>query len=332
MNRQVRSMQYRKLGRTGLDVSVISLGSGGPNQFGQVRFVPRESIHELVGRALRSGINYFDTASGYGNSEGLLGEALRGVPRDHYLLSSKIYPLHQNSIIDVAEFRRRAEQSLARLRVETLDMLFFHKVPPERYQETVDRLLPTLLELRAEGKVRHIGISESTHRDPQHTMLKRALQDDLFDIIMLGYHVANRSAELEVLPLAMEKGVGAIGMSPARHLVYRSLRERLRLLNRVLHARPRSSPAQSRLKERLWVLRSALRKTAARQPVSIAREGGEGSLTLPAAGYTFAISHPAVTTILTGTTNGLHLEQNIEAVLAPAVTPREAELLASFFQ
>lgn len=325
-------MQYRKLGRTGLDVSVLSLGSGGPNQFGQVRYVPQKSIHALVRCALESGINYFDTASGYGNSEGLLGEALRGIPRDRYLLSSKIYPLLESSIIDVAEVRRRAEQSLIKLGVETLDILFLHKVPPEHYQETVDQLLPTLLDLRTEGKIRHIGISESTHLDPQHTMLKRALRDDLFDTIMLGYHIANRSAELEVLPLAMEKGVGAIGMSPVRHLVYRSLRERLGVFNRVLRAHLRSSPAQARLKERLWVLRLALRQTAARQPVSITREGSEHSLVLPAAGYTFAISHPAVATVLTGTTNALHLEQNIEAVLAPAVTPYEAELLASFFQ
>ena len=109
-------MQYRKLGRTGLMVSLLSLGSGGPNRFGQSRHIPRENILRLVRHALDLGINFFDTASGYGRSESLLGEALRGVPRDRFYLATKLSPVNRNAVIDVTEAVWRVEQSLQRTR------------------------------------------------------------------------------------------------------------------------------------------------------------------------------------------------------------------------
>ena len=77
-----KRMEYRRLGRTGLNVSTLSLGSGGPNRFGQSLYAPAKNIIRLVRYALELGINFFDTASTYGQSESLLGEALQGVPRD----------------------------------------------------------------------------------------------------------------------------------------------------------------------------------------------------------------------------------------------------------
>lgn len=325
-------MQYRRLGRTGLDVSILSLGTGGPNQFGQMRYVSPENIHELTRRALDSGVNYFDTASDYSNSETLLGEALRGVSRDQYYLSSKVSPLDENRMISAAEARRKVERSLKRLNVDMLDILFLHKVRPEIYVETADRLLPTLHDLRDEGKIRYIGITESSRGDPQHNMLKRALRDDFFDSIMLAYHVANRSAETEVLPLATAKGVGVIGMRAARHLVFRNLSERLNLFFRALRVSLTRPLGESTPKARIWVLRSALRQTLADRKISIARDSGQAFLELPEGGYTFAISHPAIATVLTGTTDCMHLKQNMAAVLAPALTPSEIDRIEAFFR
>jgi len=325
-------MQYRKLGRTGLDVSVLSLGSGGLNQFGQMRYVPRKDIFTLVRHALDRGINYFDTASAYSNSESSLGQALRDIPREHYYLSSKVFPLDQNGFISAAEARRQVEQSLRTLGVETLDILCFHKVRPGIYQETLSRLLPAFQDLRAEGKIRHIGITESGSRDPQHIMLKRALQDDFFDVIMVSYHLANRSAELEVLPLAMAKDVGVVGMRSARHQVSRSAAERLKLFSRAFLGSFTSKSGMDRLKARLWVLRTSLRQPRPHRELSLAREGPGDELRLPAAGYTFAVSHPAVATALTGTTDLDHLEQNITAALAPALTPAEIDGLQALLQ
>ena len=85
-------MLYRTLGRTGLRVSLLGIGTGGPSNFGQSTGVPEADIHRLVKRALDVGVNIFDTAAGYRDSEAILGRALKGVPRDGYYLATKFNP------------------------------------------------------------------------------------------------------------------------------------------------------------------------------------------------------------------------------------------------
>jgi len=325
-------MQYRRLGKTGFNLSILSLGSGGPNQFGQLRYVSRKNIHGLVRRALDLGINYFDTASGYSNSESILGEALRSIPRDQYYLSSKVFALHESKVISAAEARRLVERSLRRLGVDTLDILFFHRVLPEFYEETLERLMPAVQGLRAEGKIRHIGITESSKGDRHHRMLQRAVQDELFDTIMVGYGIDHRSADQELLPMALAKDVGVIGMVAARNLVTRNARERLKLFARALHSLVTSPPDPSKLNLRLRDTFSTLLQSGSSEGLSIAREHGKGFLELPAAGYTFAVSHPAIATVLTGTTDPVHLEQNASAALAPALTSQEIDRLRKLLQ
>lgn len=96
-------MEYRRLGRTGLNVSILSLGSGGPNRFGQSLYGSGKNIIRLVRQALELGINFFDTASTYGQSESLLGEALQGVPRDRYFVCTKVLPVNRGALISTAE-------------------------------------------------------------------------------------------------------------------------------------------------------------------------------------------------------------------------------------
>ena len=277
-------MLYRRLGRTGLKVSVLSLGTGGPNRFGQARYVSRKDIISLARRALDLGINYFDTAGSYEDAESRLGEALRGVPRDQYYLSSKVLPLNGNSMISAAETRQLVERTLRRMRVEALDILFLHRLSPQSYDEALVRLAPALQSLRAEGKIRFIGISESTTLDQRHGVLKRALQDDFFDTIMVAYHMANRSAEEEVLPLAQAKDVGVIGMVAARHLVTRNASERLRLFSKALLGLATSPRGLDELNARLRSALSILRRPVSKRAACIAREVSAGVLTLPAAG------------------------------------------------
>ncbi len=320
-------MEYRRLGRTGLNVSTLSLGSGGPNRFGQWLYAPAKNIIRLVRHALELGINFFDTASTYGRSESLLGEALQGVPRDRYFVSTKVQPLYRHTIINAAEARRQVERSLQRLGVEELDILHLHRVSPESYEETLDRLMPELENLRSAGKVRYIGITESSGRDPHHRMLKRALQDDLFDTVMVAYNLANSCAEDEVFPLAVTNDVGVIGMVAARHLVTRNTGERIKLFSRALAGLVTSPPGPDKLIFRLKEALSVLRRPRVRQATPVTRENCEESLVLPVAGYTFAASHPAIATVLAGTTDPAHLQQNLAAVLAPALTTGEIERL-----
>ena len=86
-------MEYRTLGRTGLSVSLVSLGSGGPSQLGQNTSVPESEVHTLLHTALDMGINLIDTAAGYGKSEEILGRALKTVDRNRYYIATKTRPV-----------------------------------------------------------------------------------------------------------------------------------------------------------------------------------------------------------------------------------------------
>ena len=93
----VQDVEYRQLGRTNLSVSLLGIGSGGANRLGQRHGSDRTDSHRLVRHALDLGINFFDTAPTYGDSESLLGEALAGVPRQSYVLGTKFAPRERSS-------------------------------------------------------------------------------------------------------------------------------------------------------------------------------------------------------------------------------------------
>jgi len=326
-DRSAIEMKYRRLGRTGLDVSLLSLGTGGPNRFGQLRYSNKDSIFRLVRRALDSGINFFDTASGYEQSEERLGQALQGLDRSRFIVASKVRPLQRGSLIDASTARLQVEQSLTRLKLDQLQILQLHGVTMGHYRESLDRLMPELDKLRDEGKIRFIGITESSLRDPQHVMLQQAVQDNYFDTVMVSYHLGKAGAEKELLPMTQRNDVGVIAMTSARQLTDPGMPERLKIASRIVSGLFAYPPRARLVKHRLGEVVRTLGKTAKNRPGPIPRASSKSSLTLPAAGYTFAASHPAIATVLTGTTNPEHLDENVAAALAPALTAHEAELL-----
>jgi L-galactose dehydrogenase len=325
-------VEYRRLGKTNLEVSVLSLGSGGPNQFGQVRHVRRSVIKELVRQALDLGINFFDTGSVYGDAESLLGDALQGLPRDRYVLSSKIMPPQGQKLMRAEEVRPLVEKSLRDLGVDEVDLFQLHRITPETYVPTVERLLPELERMRTEGKIRFLGITEASVTDPTHGVLQRALHDDFFDAVMLAYHPGNMTAADEILPLAREKDVGVVVMAAARYLVPRGLGQRLRLLPRALAGLAISPPDPFRRSRRVLGLGSLLRPGLARSAGTVSRSSAGPPLRLPASSYTFALSHPGVATVLTGTNDPAHLRENVDAALAPPLTPEDLNRLRSLMQ
>jgi len=320
-------MKYRRLGRTGLDVSVLSLGTGGPNRLGQSRYVSRRDIDRLFGAALEHGVNFFDTSGAYESSESRLGDALQHVSRDRYYLASKIFPWQGDRLLTPAEIRRAVERSLRHLRVDYLDLLQLHRVLSKNYEQTRDEVLPALDKLRAEGKIRAVGITESTTRDTTHRMLRQALNDDLYDTIMVAYHPANQLAAQTLFPQAEGQDVGVIAMSVARPFISRTVTARLRLLSATLAGLVVSPPAtRSRLGARL---RSALTELTRKNQARSSHPGGaiDRRLSLPEAAYAFALTPPQVATVLTGTTDTEHLERNVAAVTAPQLSAEEVRLL-----
>ncbi len=304
-------MEYRRLGRTKLQVSLMGIGSGGPSLFGQNSRVSEVDISRMVRRALDMGINFFDTAAAYGQSEAILGRALRGVPREAYILATKFHavvdgkPLPEKAVIE------RVDQSLRRLRVDTVDLLQLHGVLPGDYQIAVEIAFPTVLRLQEQGKFRFLGITESYARDGRHEALGLALADDTFDTVMVGYNLMNPTPEQDILPICERRDVGVICMVPVR-----------RALSRPEHLRKRIAEA----KAKGLIARRALPD---QDPLGWLVKGGVKSL--PAAGYKFSAAHSAVSTVLTGTSSIAHLEENVEALLGPPLPDADVARLRSIF-
>ena len=174
-------MEFRPLGRTGLKVSVLGIGTGGPSNFGQSTGVPEKDVIQMVHRGIDLGINFFDTSAAYRESEVILGKALQGANMDNLVLATKFHAAPDSGLLSSDEVRESVERSLNRLQVETIDIMQFHGVDPKDYRRIVDAHMPTVIKLKEEGKFRFIGISETYSRDPRHDMFAMAFEDDMFD-------------------------------------------------------------------------------------------------------------------------------------------------------
>ena len=154
-------MLYRTLGRTGLQVSLMSFGTGGPSNLGQRTGLSPEGQKNLLRRCLDLGVNLFDTSAQYSESEAILGRSLQGVPRESYLLATKWgHREGDGSFKEPEALAESVESSLRALRTDHIDVMQFHGVLPAEYDVVVERLYPEMQRLREQGKIRHIGLSE----------------------------------------------------------------------------------------------------------------------------------------------------------------------------
>ena len=200
-------MQYRKLGRTGIKVSV--LGFGGmrlPEEDGHVK---TDDAIATIHRAFELGVNLIDTAVRYcgGESEVVVGEALKGW-RDEVTLSTK-NNYHGN---DPGEWRSVLEQSMRKLDVETIDVYNFHSIGLKTFREweTLDRSpIDEMYRAKDEGLIEHIGFS--CHDSPDNMI--ELLDADMFESMILQYNLLNTANE-KVIAHAHNKNIGIIVMGP----------------------------------------------------------------------------------------------------------------------
>jgi len=192
-------MQYRKLGKTGLEVSAIGLGCA------QLGSSDTEYAVRIVQRALELGVNYFDTARGYRDSEIKLGLGLKG-NREKVCVSSKTGDKTKE------EAWQRLRESLERLQTDYLDNYHLHGL--RAGEDLEQRLGPggaleALIEAREKGLVRHIGCSSHRSR-----YLIKALQRFDFEIILIPMNLVEREPLDELIPLCESRGVGITIMKP----------------------------------------------------------------------------------------------------------------------
>jgi aryl-alcohol dehydrogenase-like predicted oxidoreductase len=198
------------LGTSGLQVSALGLGCMGLSYHRSATLDRNEAI-ALIREAVDLGVTFFDTAQVYGpfSNEQLMGDALAPV-RDQVVIATKFgevdasgRPAH-SSRPDL--IRQTTDASLARLRVETIDLLYQHRVDPDVPAEEV---AGTVRDLIAQGKVRHFGLSEASAQT-----IRRAHAIQPVTAIQSEYSLWWRRPEDEVLPVCAELGIGFVPYSP----------------------------------------------------------------------------------------------------------------------
>ena len=308
-------MEYRRLGRTNLNVSVMGLGTGGPSQLGQKSGVAEAEAHRVVREALDLGINLIDTAAAYGASEEILGRALAGIARDRYVLCTKSTDKSGSGAEQRprtgAELRESVERSLQRLGVDTIDVFQLHAVLPEGYDHARHELVPVMQDLQREGKIRFLGITESFAADPSRDVLQRAMADGVFDTILVGYNLLMPGPETDVLPLAEQTDTGVLVMCAVRRRIARpdALAELVRSLKTEGLIAPDALPDDGPLD---WLLH-------------------DGVETVSEAAYRYVAMQPEVDCVLTGTANIDHLRANVAAVVAGPLPEGDVARLREIF-
>jgi aryl-alcohol dehydrogenase-like predicted oxidoreductase len=267
-------MELRRLGRTGLKVSEIGLGTVelgleyGIAAGGTLRKPSRTEAAQVLNQALDSGINFVDTARAYGDSEEIIGLALKS-RRQEYILASKVvctgYENEGNGSLK-GHVTSSIHQSLRALQTDVIDLMQLHSVSADEIRR--GELANILQELQKAGSIRFLG---ATTYGEEAALA--ALEDGRYDCIQIAYNVLDREPETSVLLLAQSKDVG---------VVVRSV-----LLKGALTGRYHYLPAG------LEELKSAVERI-----FSIA---AAGSCSLPEFAYRFVLAHPAVSTALVGT-------------------------------
>jgi len=205
------TIQKRKLGNSGLEVSAIGLGCMGMS-FGYGPAADKKDMIALIHKAVEQGVTFFDTAEVYGpfTNEELLGEALEPYKKQVVIATKFGFHIQDgkqaglNSRPD--HIKKVAESSLKRLNIEAIDLFYQHRVDPDIPIEDVAGAVKELIQ---EGKVKHFGLSEAgvqTIRRAHAVQPVTALQSE--------YSLWTRQPEAEVLPTLEELGIGFVPFSP----------------------------------------------------------------------------------------------------------------------
>ncbi len=198
-------MEYTNLGRTGLRVSVAGLGCGGFSRLGLGTGKSEAEAVALVHQAFDLGVNLFDTAAVYGTEE-VLGKALKGLPRDRVVIATKAWIPRGGGGSAAERAVASLDNSLRLLGIDCIDIFELHGVAPGAYDRACEVIAPALLKEKAKGKIRHLGVTETGSSDPDHAMLRRAIEDPIWDVVMLGFHMMHQNARTAVFPRTIAKG------------------------------------------------------------------------------------------------------------------------------
>lgn len=289
-------MNFRPLGRTGLNVSVLSFG--GSSLGGAFRQTDDHESIRTVHAALDLGINYLDTSPYYGatRAESVLGRALKGIARDRYILATKVGQYGEGEFdFSAARVTRSLDESCARLGVDYIDLLQCHDIEFADLNQIVDETLPALVKLREQGRIGHIGITGLPLK-VFPAVIERAAPGVVETILSFCRYELNDTALTDLLPLCRQRGVGVINASPTG----------MGLLT------GRGVPS--------WHPAPPAMVAGARKAVEFCRAQGVDIVKLA---VQFCVAHPQIATTLIGTANPDNIRKNV----AWAEEPPDFELI-----
>jgi aryl-alcohol dehydrogenase-like predicted oxidoreductase len=287
-------MQYRPLGRTGIQVTPFALGA---MMLGSLGNPDRQEGVRIIHRALDAGINFIDTADRYGDSEEVVGEALAG-RRDQVVLATKFWGPVDDDVNHRGASRRwirqAVERSLRNLRTDRIDLYQLHRPEPET---DIDETLSALTDLVREGKVLAIGSSSmrgSEIVEAQWVAERRGFER--FRTEQPNYSILDREIEREILPVAQRYGMGTLVYSP--------------LAGGALTGKYRAGRANDTFRAGTGMrhFRDERRLGVIEQLLELAQEVG---MPLTHLAMAFAIAHPGVTSAIAGPRTMEQLEDTL---------------------
>jgi aryl-alcohol dehydrogenase-like predicted oxidoreductase len=304
-------MDYVTLGRTGLKVSVAGLGCGGFSRLGLGIGKSEAEAVALIRHALDLGVNLLDTAAVYG-TESVVGRAIKSIPRENVVIATKAWIPRSEGRSAADRAVRSLDNSLKELGTDYVDIFQLHGVSPRGYDRALDIIAPALLKEREKGKLKYLGVTETGSSDPEHDMVQRAVEDGVWDVVMVAFHMMHQNARTKVFPRTMANRVGTLLMFAVRNIF--SKPERLATALREL-------TASGQLPR--WL-------ADAPNPLGfLIHEGGASTIT--EAAYRFVRHEPGVDVVLFGTGDPDHLRTNIASLLAPPLPLADRQTLTKLF-
>ncbi|WP_157216918.1 aldo/keto reductase [Flavisphingomonas formosensis] len=305
-------MRYKQLGRTGLFVSEICLGTmtfgeaGGAGIWGDIADIDQKAADAIVGRSLAAGVNFIDTADVYsfGASEVLLGRALRnlGVPRADVVLATKVTSAMSNKPNDRGASRGHimdsVAKSLERLQTDHIDLYQIHANDPVT---PIEETLRALDDLVRQGMVRYVGVSNwMAWKMAKALGMSERLGIARFETVQAYYSIAGRDLEREIVPLLEEERLGLMVWSPlAGGLLSGKFGPGAAGNGEGRRANFDFPPVDL---DRAWVCVGAMREVAEKHGSTVATVA-----------LAYVLAKPFVTSVIIGAKRMDQLEQNLDA-------------------
>jgi len=302
-------MKKTTLGRTGLTVTTMGMGCGGPSRVGKGTGKEEAESIAVVKKAIDAGVNIIDSAEIYGTEE-IVGKAIKGFDRSSIVLCTKKTPTEG---LTGEQVRESLENSLKRFGTDYVDVYYLHGVRLNQYEYLHNEIVPVLEDLRREGKLRFIGVSEMFNADTHHEMLQHALQDDVWDVMMVGFNLLNQCAREHVFPVAKKKNIGITIMFAVRLALSRT--ERLKEVGAELIEKKQLDPSEFDVNDPLGFLVHE-----------------SGAVSIPDAAYRFCHYEEGPDVILSGTGNAAHLAENLDSFNRPPLPDEDVEKLKFIFR